>query len=166
MVRWTPGAWLVAVLVSAAGLAACGGDDGVVVVGGDARACPDPDPCNPLAPPGQQGCGAGEKCSAIIPRPSGDAPCPENVQLACVPEGQQALGQPCIWSSPTVQRPGYDSCVAGALCASDGVCRDVCGFGATPDEACAAGLTCFPMAGRFEPEGGGEPKYGACAPGL
>jgi hypothetical protein len=154
---------IAAALIVAAG---CGGDDAVQVVGGDARPCPDPDPCNPLAPAGQQGCGAGEKCSALVLRTGVVSSCPENLQLGCVPAGEHALGASCVWSAPTMQRPGYDSCVTGALCASDLVCRDICGFGATPEEACGAGLTCFAMPGRFEPEGGGEARYGACAPGL
>jgi hypothetical protein len=91
--------------------------------------------------------------------------CPDALAMGCAPAGTRALGEGCVWSAAGAQ-PGSDNCVAGALCASDGVCRDICGFGSSPPELCAGGLTCFPIPGRFEPQGGGDPQFGACAPPL
>ena len=151
---------LVVALVLAAG--ACG-EDVVTVISADATVC-GAALCDPLAAPGAQGCAAGEKCTALILL-VGQQLCPEDVQIGCVPAGAQALGAECIWTSPG-REAGHDDCVAGAVCASDGVCRDICGFGGTAAEACTAGLTCVAIPGRFEPQQGGEPAYGVCAPPL
>lgn len=152
---------LVAVVVALAG---CGGDDGVVLVGrdGGVDACPSANACNPLGAPGQQWCPAGQRCGAVILAP-GAVECPTIATMGCVPDGTVPLGQPCVWTTPGAT-PGHDDCVAGAVCSSDGVCRDVCGFSGGPEAACAGGLTCYMDPGRFEPQGGGEPLFGVCAP--
>lgn len=146
-----------ALVIVAAG---CGADGPVVILGPDAAGgCPTQ--CNPLAARGQQGCSAGQKCTALLV-PTGGSLCPDLLDIGCVPEGGQALGAACTWTQMG-GAPGYDTCVAGALCASDAVCRDICGFGGGAGEACADSLTCLPAPGRFEPRGGGEPRYGVCA---
>lgn len=141
----------------------CGGDDdGVALVadaGRDARvACLSS--CNPLSARGMQGCSVGQKCAAVR-EAVGALTC---AALACVSEGLQMIGETCTWLAPAGARPGYDDCVAGAVCASDGACRDVCGFSGGAQEACAEPLQCRAQAGLFE--NGGEPMYGVCAPPL
>ncbi|HVV84762.1 MAG TPA: hypothetical protein VHE35_16970 [Kofleriaceae bacterium] len=155
MSRWI--GWSLAALVA---LAAGCGDDTVNVVPEQCGS-----QCDPLAAPGHQGCDAGKKCSAVILPASHESMCPDNIVMGCVPAGDKAIGARCTWGPPGTTT-GFDDCVAGALCASDTTCRDVCGFGDGPDDACTGGLTCFPQAGRFEPEMGGDPKYGICAPPL
>ena len=142
--------------------AGCGGeDDVVVVVPADALECGTQ--CSPVAAPGQQGCGGGEKCSALI-LPMHTASCPGDLSIACVTAGTRMLNESCVWG-PAGRNTGFDDCGAGLVCASDGVCRDICGFSGAPLEACAGGLSCFPSS-RFEPEGGGDARYGVCAPPL
>ena len=142
--------------------AGCGGeDDVVVVVPPDALACGSQ--CNPLAAAGMQGCPPGAKCTALL-LPMHTASCPDDLPMDCVTAGTLVAGESCVWG-PAGRNTGFDDCSAGLLCASDGVCRDICGFGGGPIEACAGGLTCFPSS-RFEPEGGGDARYGVCAPPL
>ncbi len=156
---------LVALLVWSA-VAGCG-DDTVSLVGDAAdgpSGCPAANPCNPLGAAGQQWCPAGQRCGALILSPSAPQ-CPNILAIGCVPEGTQALGADCTWSAAGAE-PGHDNCVSGAMCSSDRVCRDVCGFGGSPTEACAGGLSCVAIPGRFEPQGGGEAGYGVCAPPI
>ncbi len=160
MTRWTWSCLALALVVGAA----CGDDGGFTLIGdgggGLDGAC-QRTTCNPLAPAGQQMCPTGQKCTAVI-LPAGTILCPDTVVMACVPDGTQALGAQCVWSAAGAG-PGHDNCAAGLMCASDAVCRDICGFGNTPAEMCTGGLTCFRTPGRFEPAGGGEGAFGVCA---
>lgn len=144
---------------------ACGGDDVVTVIGGDGGPCPQVSQCDPLAAAGQQGCTTSDKCTALVLTTSPQL-CPEAIAMGCAPAGVQRLGETCVWTAATPREPGHDDCLPGLLCASDRVCRDICGFGGSPAEACAQGLSCVAIPGRFEPLGGGEARYGVCAPPL
>src|SRR5689334_17225046 len=76
-------------------------------------ATPSPTPtpaCDPLAPPGAQGCSAGQKCTWIDvqenPEPLGE--------LGCVADGTQALGAACT-RGPAGLATGIDDCAAGGM---------------------------------------------------
>lgn len=140
------------------GAAACGGDDGLVLVD-DAAPNFCPQGCNPLAPAGQQGCSAGKRCGAIV---LADGACAGVVRVHCVPVGMRAIGEQCVYGAAGVDT-GYDDCVTGAVCAGDGTCRAICSFTAS---TCAAPLACVMQAGLFEPGGGGKPAFGVCAPPI
>ncbi|GAB4513249.1 MAG: hypothetical protein Tsb0020_31430 [Haliangiales bacterium] len=89
---------------------ACAGDPGP----GETDAG-DPTRCDPVS---GGGCGAAEKCSLRV-----DSEDPYLTTVTCLPDGTQALGQPCGFESPGPY--GSDNCVAGSFCLS-GVCAAIC----------------------------------------
>lgn len=156
---------LVAVGLVAVGVGpGCGADDAVEVIDPpppDAAIVACPALCDPLGVPGQQGCNTASKCTAIRTPPS--TLCPTIPPIGCVPAGFARLGERCAWG-PSGPTTGFDDCVAGALCAMDGVCRDICGFGGGANEACAGGIACQREPGLFEAADGRPPFYGSCRP--
>lgn len=157
----------VAAVACMVALAACGlyfsDDQGPVdaplFFGDDERPPPPPpvDACDPLAPPGQQGCGAGQKCTWIEVQ---ETPVPIG-KLGCVPDGSVPLGGACL-KGPPGETTGFDDCQVGGVCAG-GVCEDICGFEAGPGAACPGGYLCTPRSGLFR-DGEGETRFGVCAP--
>jgi hypothetical protein len=116
-----------------------------------------PDPCNPLSPPGQQGCDTGEKCTwvALVDDPEAFG------TLACVADGTVTIGGSCV-QGEAGETTGHDNCSAGGIC-TNGVCRDVCGFDGSPNSSCPAGEACV----RYEnlgANGDGDAVMGACHP--
>jgi len=150
-------------LIIAGLLAACGGDDGVTPMpdangdggGGDSGT----QACNPLSPPGQQGCLTGQKCTWIqvqdTPEPLG--------KLGCVPDGTVALGGACTVGA-VGETTGYDNCSAGLYCINS-VCSDVCGFDGSANAACASGYNCTRYSDTFA-NGEDDPVAGICNPGC
>lgn len=145
-------------------LAACGGgDDGVTPLpdangdggGGDASGAA----CNPLSPPGQQGCLTGQKCTWVqvqdTPEPLG--------KVACVPDGTVALGAACTVGA-VGETTGYDNCAAGLYCINS-VCQDICGFDGSANAACQTGYNCTRYADTFA-NGMDDPIAGICNPGC
>ncbi len=111
--------------------------------------------CNPLAAPGMQGCGAGEKCTWVTVSES-----PEPVgELACVVDGTVAPGGACMQGAAG-ETTGFDNCAAGGICIS-GSCVDVCGFNGSPNASCISGEACARFAG-LGANGEDEPVMGAC----
>lgn len=117
--------------------------------------------CDPLAPPGMQGCGSGEKCTWIRVQTT-----PTIIgALDCVPDGTVALGGTCT-RGPDGQTTGYDNCVAGNICigpATGGICQDICGFDGSANAACAAGQACTRYQNTFS-NAMEDPIAGACNP--
>ncbi len=113
--------------------------------------------CDPLAPPGAQGCNPGQKCTWIRVQ---DTPVPLG-QVGCVPDGTVQIGGACT-AGPSGETTGFDNCGAGMICAG-GTCQDICGFDGSPNAACASGTSCVRYNGIFS-NGGDDPLYGACAP--
>ena len=116
-----------------------------------------PTTCDPLAPPAQAGCPAGNKCTWISLQ---ETPDPIGI-LGCVPAGNVPINGACVEGAPGLNT-GYDNCVAGAICIG-GTCQDVCGFGAGVNDACPSGQACTRYNGRFAnpPD---DPIAGACRP--
>jgi hypothetical protein len=145
-------------------LAACGGGDDDVVLqpdangdgGGGSDAAP---ACNPLSPPGQQGCLTGQKCTWISVQ---DTPEPLG-KLGCVPDGTVALGGACM-VGPVGETTGFDNCSAGLYCINS-VCQDVCGFDGSANAACQTGFNCTRYSDTFA-NGEDDPVAGICNPGC
>ncbi|MEZ4404631.1 MAG: hypothetical protein R3B06_31715 [Kofleriaceae bacterium] len=113
--------------------------------------------CNPLSPPGMQGCAANEKCTWIT-----IATMPENVgKTGCVPDGAVAQGGACTRGAAG-ETTGFDDCSAGNICIS-GTCQDICGFDGSANAACAAGGHCTQYNALFG-NTGEDPIAGACNP--
>lgn len=117
--------------------------------------------CDPIAPPGMQGCAANEKCTWIRVQTT-----PSIIgALGCVPDGTVALGGTCT-RGPDGQTTGYDTCAAGNICigpATGGICQDICGFDSSANAACAAGQACTRYQNTFA-NAMEEPIAGACNP--
>src|SRR5688572_1278053 len=102
---------------------ACSGDDGppagddaaaIDAAAIDAAAIDAGDiTCNPLAAPGAQGCGAGQKCTWITVT---DTPEPIGM-LGCAPAGSRGLNRTCT-VGPAGPTTGHDDCAAGLVCAN------------------------------------------------
>ena len=157
-------------------LAACGGggsgDDVVQPIdaradsttgndGGDTIDAPVSLACDPIAPPGMQGCATGEKCTWIRVQNT-----PSIIgALGCVADGTVPLDGTCTRGEPG-QATGYDNCTAGNICigpATGGVCQDICGFDSSANAACASGQACTRYQNTFA--NGTEPQIaGACNP--
>lgn len=139
------------------GVAACSGDDGGGIEPPDAAIdVPDqPGTCNPVAPPGSQGCEAGQKCTWIRVQ---DAPTPIG-KLGCVADGAAQVGGACTRGAPG-ESSGFDDCVAGAICIS-GTCQDICGFDGSAGAACATGYACTRYDQLFA-NNDDDPVAGAC----
>ncbi len=144
-------------------LAACGGGDdgGITIIDapvgdidtGTTQAC------NPLSPPGQQGCLTGQKCTWIQVQDT-----PEDLgKLGCVPDGTVALGGVCTQGA-VGETTGFDDCAAGLICIA-GSCSDICGFDGSANAACAAGFNCTRYSSLFA-NGDDDPVAGACNPGC
>jgi len=128
-----------------------GGSDGATVDAGDDGA----PSCNPLSPPGQQGCSAGQKCTWIVV-----ADTPERLgKIGCAPNGADAIGQPCTVGAAGATS-GYDTCVAGAICLG-ATCQDICGFDGSPDAACGTGRACTRYSDLFA-NAPDDPVAGVC----
>ena len=158
-------------------LAACGGggsgDDVVPAIdartdatnntidAGDTTDAPVSLVCDPIAPPGMQGCAANEKCTWIRVQTT-----PTIIgALGCVPDGTVALGGTCTRGADG-QTTGYDTCVAGSICigpATGGVCQDICGFDGSAAAACATGQACTRYQNTFA-NSMEDPIAGACNP--
>src|SRR5262249_55630252 len=78
--------------------------------------------CDPLSPPGQQGCSAGQKCTWIL---LADTPAKMG-RIGCVPDGTIAIGQACTVGAAGATT-GYEACVSGTVCVG-GFCPDNRGF--------------------------------------
>ena len=142
-----------AVVIVAGWLAACGGDDGTSSGDGDGGIDGPTGPCDPLAPPFQQNCGAGERCTwTVVDAAAGTG------TLGCVAEGTLPIGSVCTTS--TGGQP--DRCAAGTVCA-DGLCRDLCGFDGAAGHGCAADESCARHANLFA-SGAAVPAVGVCTP--
>ncbi len=143
-----------AAVIVAGCVAACGGDDGGGVdPTGDGGIDGVSGPCNPLAPPFQQNCDPGERCTWVVLDTAA-----ETGEISCVPEGTLPIGSACTPSS--AGQP--DRCAAGTICA-DGLCRDLCGFDGSAEAACPAGDSCARHQDQFA-SGDGVPTVGACTP--
>jgi hypothetical protein len=117
--------------------------------------------CDPIAPPGMQGCATGEKCTWIRVQST-----PTIIgALGCVADGAVALGGTCTRGADG-QTTGFDNCAAGNICigpATGGICQDICGFDSSANAACAAGQACTRYQNTFA--NGTEPQIaGACNP--
>jgi hypothetical protein len=161
--RGSPRALLVTMLLAAG----CGDDPLELLLAIDAGADAPPSchqtsaftTCDPLAPRGQQGCAAGQKCTYAIREQDGLS-CPV---IACLPDGSRGLAEACARHTvefPTSGSYRFDDCVAGLACASDDTCRDLCGFGGGANERCAD-RRCRAEPGLFE-FGDAQPFYGVC----
>ncbi len=153
------GALVLTIVVGAGSLTACHREELVDdVIDFDGR--PDAEDillCDPLAPPGQQGCQPGQKCGWNVL-----AETPEHVgRRTCMPEGTVPLGGACTIGPPG-DTTGFDDCIGGGTCI-DGVCKDNCGFGGGANEPCPAGQACTHYAGVWA-DGDNDPFYGACSP--
>lgn len=113
--------------------------------------------CNPIAPPGSQGCDPGMKCTSVTLQ---EEPVPVG-HLACVPDGTVATGGACL-HGPVGEHTGFDNCAAGNVCIG-GECHDICSFDGDPAGACAPGFHCSGHANLFG-NSDDDPLYGACAP--
>lgn len=111
--------------------------------------------CDPVAAPGQQGCGSGQKCTWIavetMPTPFG--------KLGCVADGTVALGGTCT-KGAVGETTGYDDCAAGGICIN-GTCRDICGFDPNTDPGCGPYAACTRYSDLFA-NGSDQPVAGAC----
>jgi hypothetical protein len=114
-------------------------------------------PCDPLSPPGMQGCATGQKCTWMRIQETPDAV----GQLGCVPAGPVALGGTCTQGAAGATT-GYDNCQAGLICIAS-VCKDICGFDGSANTACASGEACTRYANLFA-NGDDAPVAGACNP--
>lgn len=125
--------------------------------------------CDPIAPPGMQGCATGEKCTWIRVQNT-----PSIIgALGCVADGPVALDGACTRGAPG-QTTGFDNCAAGNICIGyvpangtnperTGVCQDICGFDSSANAACASGQACTRYQNTFA--NGTEPQIaGACNP--
>lgn len=125
--------------------------------------------CDPIAPPGMQGCAANEKCTWIRVQSS-----PSIIgALGCVADGNVALDGACTRGAPG-QTTGFDNCAAGNICIGyspangttperTGVCQDICGFDNSANAACASGQACTRYQNTFA--NAGEMQFaGACNP--
>lgn len=114
-----------------------------------------PGVCNPLSPPGSQGCAAGNKCTWVritdTPEPIG--------MIGCVPDGAQDVDQACAVGPPG-ETTGFDDCKAGLICVG-GQCRDICGFDGSAAAACASDFHCTRYQDLFA-NGSDDPIAGAC----
>lgn len=144
-------------------LVACGGGDS-----DDVTPLPDantnnPDAssgaCNPLSPPGQQGCLTGQKCTWVTVQDTPD----RLGRVACVADGTVALGGACTVGAAG-ETTGFDDCQAGLYCIN-GECRDVCGLQGQANGTCETGYNCTRYADTFA-NGDDDPAYGVCNPGC
>lgn len=114
-------------------LAACGGDDDVVIV----DAAPVDTQCDPVA---QTGCEEGEKCAQLVIAEGA-------AETTCVPNGNVPLGEPCEYDEPG-EDSGFDDCESvegqGAQCIN-GICREIC-----EAESCTDGFACDFYEGLFD----------------
>ncbi len=150
-------------LMMAGLLAACGGGDDGVTPLPDANTTQidagTTSACNPLSPPGMQGCATGQKCTWIQVQDT-----PESLgKLGCVPDGTVASGGTCA-PGAVGETTGYDNCAAGNICINM-TCTDICGFDGSANAACAAGFNCTRYADLFA-NGEDDPVAGACNPGC
>jgi hypothetical protein len=141
-------------------LAACGGDDGVVVLDGGIDAALT---CDPLAPAGMQGCETGQKCTWItIVADNRQTPDDETVgKIGCVADGTAAIGGACTPGAMTPgETTGFDQCAAGGICVGT-TCKDICGFDGSASAACPTGQACTAYAALFS-SGNDPATHGAC----
>ncbi|HVV83514.1 MAG TPA: hypothetical protein VHE35_10600 [Kofleriaceae bacterium] len=148
---------LVGGVLASGALAACGGsDDGSST--GDDDGNPPIDatlgPCDPLQPPNQQNCEAGQRCTWVVDQ----AGPPSTGHLGCVADGTLPLGAACEPSAGG--QP--DRCTTGTVCAG-GFCQDVCGFDGAAGSGCAADQSCARHANLFA-SGDATPFAGVCRP--
>ncbi len=141
-------------------LAGCGsgddGGDGVDPTGDGGTGIDAPaGPCDPIAPPNQQGCQTGQRCTWIVD--SGGLAGDDAVgHVGCVVDGTLPLGAVC--TPTTGGQP--DRCTTGLICAG-GTCQDICGFGGGADAGCVDGRSCARHANLFA-SGTAAPIAGAC----
>ncbi len=144
-------------------LVACGGGDS-----DDVTPLPDantnnPDAssgaCNPLSPPGQQGCLTGQKCTWVTVQDTPD----RLGRVACVADGTVALGGACTVGAAG-ETTGFDDCQAGLFCIN-AECRDICGLQGQANGTCETGYNCTRYADTFA-NGDDDPAYGVCNPGC
>ena len=120
----------------------------------DAPAAGDAGPtsCDPVL---QTGCGTGQRCVWRIL-----ADTPESIgELACVPDGTVAEGDPCT-IGPVGAATGFDDCQGGLTCAG-GTCATICEL--VDPESCGTTGACTRYAGLFA-NGDDDPIAGACVP--
>jgi hypothetical protein len=124
---------LVALLVGATTLVACGGDDDVNLVDSG----PLVDAAQRCDPVQQTGCAEGEKCARLVI----SAPDPFLARTDCVPDGDVAIGEACENGEPG-ETTGFDDCAAGGQC-FNGLCLQIC---TGSPETCSEGFGCgFPV---------------------
>lgn len=138
---------LVASLVGATTLVACGGDDDVKIVDSG----PLVDAAQKCDPVNQTGCAEGEKCARLVIS-NGD---PFLARTDCVPDGDVAVGDACEDGAPG-ETSGFDNCAAGGQC-FNGLCHEIC---SGAPETCSDGFGCgFPVNFFDDIE---NPRIGVC----
>jgi hypothetical protein len=166
---------LSASMLGAIALAACGGDDGgIIVPDGGGNDGGNVGICNPST---QMGCNPGEKCTALFPTTPG-----QPIVTGCVPDGAGADGDAC--ARPMGDGNGgftggvdtglgngtlTDDCAAGLFCDNQGgadICTPICGLGVANTCGAAANGTprsCVGINGIFDDLPMGS-EAGFCTP--